>query len=153
MSQENSFLKCYMADTGLLVSHAFADRTSTPNQVYKDILLGKLEVNEGMLAENAVAQQLHALGNRLFYFSRNGDASERMEIDFLIAGEYENAAMLLRISPVEVKSGKGRYATSPLDKFKAKYGKRIGTQYVLHPKPLKVDGERVFLPLYMAHLL
>ncbi len=89
----------------------------------------------------------------MFFFSRNGNAPERMEIDFLIAGEYENAAMRLRICPLEVKSGKGRYATSSLDKFKAKYQKRVGTQYVLHPKPLKVKGERVFLPLYMAHCL
>lgn len=153
MSQENSSLKCYMADTGLLVSHAFADRATTPHEVYKDILFGKLEVNEGMLVENAVAQQLRSSGHRMFFFSRNGNASERMEIDFLIAGEYENAAMRLRICPIEVKSGKGRYATSSLDKFKAKYQKRVGTQYVLHPKPLKVEGERVFLPLYMAHCL
>lgn len=153
LSQENSSLKCYMADTGLLVAHAFADRSTTPSEVYKDILFGKLEVNEGMLVENAVAQQLHASGHRMFFFSRSGGTSDRMEIDFLIAGEYENAAMHLRISPIEVKSGKGRYATSSLDKFKAKYGKRVGTQYVLHPKPLKVEGDRVFLPLYMAHCL
>lgn len=153
LSQENSSLKCYMADTGLLVAHAFADRSTTPSEVYKDILFGKLEINEGMLVENAVAQQLHASGHRLFFFSRNGEVPDRMKVDFLIAGEYENAAMRVRICPIEVKSGKGRYATSSLDKFKAKYGKRIGMQYVLHPKPLKVEGDRVFLPLYMAHCL
>ncbi len=153
MSQENSSLKCYMADTGLLVSHTFADRASTPSEVYKDILFGKIEINEGMLVENAVAQQLHASGHRMFFFSRNGSVAERMEIDFLIAGEYENAAMHLHICPIEVKSGKGRYATSSLDKFKVKFKKRIGTQYVLHPKPLKIEGDRIFLPLYMAHCL
>ncbi|MDO4808215.1 MAG: hypothetical protein Q4A07_13320, partial [Coriobacteriales bacterium] len=26
-------------------------------------------------------------------------------------------------------------------------------QYVVHPKQMKVDGDRVFLPLYMAHML
>ena len=154
MNLESSKLKCYMADTGLLVSHAFADRAVTPNEVYKDILFGKLEVNEGMLVENMVAQQLHASGHRLFFFSREGDGPEgRMEIDFLVAGEYENAAMKLRVCPVEVKAGKGRYATASLDKFKCRYGSRIGTQYVLHRKELRVEGDRVYLPLYMAHLL
>ena len=57
-----------------------------------------------------------------------------------------------RISPVEVKSSK-RYGTKPLDRFKAKYGKRVGTQYVLHPKPFKVVEDRVYLPLYMAFCL
>lgn len=154
LNQESSSLKCYMADTGLLVSHTFADRRTTPNQVYKDILFGKLEINEGMLVENAVAQQLHASGHRLFFFSREGEsAQDRMEIDFLIAGEYENAAMRLRVCPIEVKSSKGRYATASLDKFKAKYGKRVGTQYILHRKTLSVDGDRILLPLYMAHCL
>lgn len=51
---EGSF-KCYMADTGLLVAQLFADSEQTPHEVYRDILLGKLETNEGMFAENAVA--------------------------------------------------------------------------------------------------
>lgn len=154
LNQENARLKCYMADTGLLVTHAFADRKATPDQVYKDILFGKLEVNEGMLVENAVAQQLHALGYRLFYYSRpSDDPRGRMEIDFLITGEYEPAAMKLRVCPIEVKSGKGRYATASLDRFKSSFGKRVGTQYILHRKELHVDGDRVLLPLYMAFCL
>ena len=154
MSQDNSTLKCYMGDTGLLVSQSFADRATTPSEVYRDILLDKLEVNEGMLVENAVAQQLRASGHELYFFSRWSEDKElRMEIDFLVAREYDDAAGRLRVSPVEVKSGGGRYATSSLDKFKRRFDRRIGTSYVLHPKPLKVLGDRVFLPLYMAHLL
>ena len=156
MNLDSSSFKCYMADTGLLVSHTFADRATTPNEAYRDILLGRLELNEGMLVENVVAQQLNASGHRLFFYSREGTGegpAGRMEIDFLIAGEYENAAGRLRVSPIEVKSGKGRYATSSLDKFKAKFGKRVGTEYVLHPKQLRTDGDRLYLPLYMAHLL
>ena len=155
LNEDNATLKCYMADTGLLVAHAFASNRTTPNSVYRDILFGKIETNEGMLVENAVAQQLHASGHRLFFYSRYGaSVSERMEIDFLVEREFENAAMRMRVSPIEVKSSK-RYGTSSLDKFKAKFGKRIGTQYVLHPKPLHydADAERYYLPLYMAHLL
>lgn len=153
LHQEGSSMKCYMGDTGLLVTQVFADRSYTSNELYRDILLGKLEINEGMLVENVVAQQLRAAGHRLFFYSRySRQAADRMEIDFLLIGEYENAAMKARVCPVEVKSTK-RYATISLDKFKDRFGKRVGMQYVLHPRPMRVEGGRLYLPLYMAHCL
>lgn len=77
-------MKCYMGDTGLLVTQVFADRAYTSNELYRDILFGKLEVNEGMLVENVVAQQLRASGHRLFFYSRySRQAKDRMEIDWL----------------------------------------------------------------------
>ena len=150
---EGSF-KCYMADTGLLVAQLFADSEQTPHEVYRDILLGKLETNEGMFAENAVAQQFVAAGRQLFFYSRRDDAASEntMEVDFLISKGYDDAAGRMRVSPVEVKSTK-RYGTRSLEKFKAKFGGRVGTQYVLHPKPMSDEGDLVRLPLYMAHLL
>ena len=154
LNAEGNTRKCYMADTGLLVTHVFADQEQTPNQIYKDILFGNIGLNEGMLVENMVAQALVSSGHRLFFYSSSNreDAQQRMEIDFLITRGYENAAMKARISPVEVKSS-SRYGVKSLDKFKAKFGKRVGTQYVLHPKPLQIQEDRVYLPLYMAHLL
>ena len=80
------------------------------------------------------------------------DPSNRMEIDFLIVEPYENAAMKYRVSPIEVKSSK-RYRTVSLDKFKTKFDKKVGTRYVLHPKPLVVENDVVKLPIYMAGLL
>ena len=150
---EGSF-KCYMADTGLLVAQLFADSEQTPHEVYRDILLGKLETNEGMFAENAVAQQLVTSGRQLFFYSRRDDAASEntMEVDFLISKGYDDAAGRMRVSPVEVKST-NRYGTRSLEKFKAKFGGRVGTQYVLHPKPMSDEGDLVRLPLYMAHLL
>ena len=53
---------------------------------------------------------------------------------------------------MEVKSPR-QYGTSSLDKFKRRFDKKIDTQYVLHPKQLKVEGERVCLPLYMGFCL
>lgn len=152
--EDRPTLKCYMADTGLLVSHAFADSRVTENSLYRDILLGKLEINEGMLVENVVAQQLKAKGHRLYFYSRTSreDASARMEIDFLIVAGFCDAAFRARISPIEVKST-SRYRTVSLNKFKDKFGSRVGTEFVLHPKELRVDGNRVYLPLYMAHCL
>ena len=150
---EGSF-KCYMADTGLLVAQLFADSEQTPHEVYRDILLGKLETNEGMFAENAVAQQFVASGRQLFFYSRRDDAANEntMGVDFLVSKGYDDAAGRMRVSPVEVKSTK-RYGTRSLEKFKAKFGGRVGTQYVLHPKPMSDEGDLVRLPLYMAHLL
>ncbi|KAB5607422.1 ATP-binding protein [Bifidobacterium jacchi] len=151
--QEDSSMKCYMGDTGLLVTMVFGDRDYTSNELYRDVLFGKLETNEGMLVENVVAQQFRAAGHRLFFYSRySRQASERMEVDFLLVKQYGNAAGRMRVCPVEVKSTK-RYSTVSLDKFKAKFDSRIGMQYVLHPKPLKADGDRLYLPLYMAHCL
>ena len=97
-----------------------------------------------MLAENVVAQLLRVNGHRLFFYSRSDrdDPSNRMEIDFLIVEPYENAAMKYRVSPIEVKSSK-RYRTVSLDKFKAKFDKKVGTRYVLHPKPLVVENDVV----------
>lgn len=150
---ETSF-KCYMADTGLLVSQLFADNEATPHEVYRDILLGKLEINEGMFTENVVAQQLSANGHRLFFYSRRDDAKPEntMEIDFLITCGYDDAAGRMRVSPIEVKSTK-RYGIRSLDKFKGKFTSRVGTRYVLHPKPLSAEGDTVRLPLYMSMVL
>lgn len=98
-------------------------------------------------------------GSELFYCTwdeppvgNQARRSRAREIDFLLARGASDADGKLRVSPVEVKSGK-RYTTVSLDDFAARFGKRMGTEYVLHPKQLKVEGRRVYLPLYMAHLL
>ena len=154
MSEDRTLVKCYMADTGLLVSKLFADNDETPHEVYRDILLGKLEINEGMFTENVVAQQLAAGGHGLYFYSkrdREGSAGT-MEIDFLVTAGYDNAAGRMRVSPVEVKSTK-RYGAKSIEKFKDRFGSRVGVRYILHPKPMSVEGDMVRLPLYMAHLL
>lgn len=154
LSMDQSALKCYMADTGLLVTLALAMGAVPEEDVYRSVLLGGVGLNEGMLTENVVAQALRANGHRLFFYSQSGKKSgeERMEIDFLAVRSYANAAGKPRVSPIEVKSPR-QYGTTSLDRFKAAFGKRVGTQYVLHPKQLKVEGDRVYLPLYMAFCL
>ena len=153
LSKDRTLVKCYMADTGLLVSHAFADRDSTSDGVYRDVLLGKVSINEGMIAENAVAQALRANGHRLFFLSQYDAVAKRsLEVDFLVTEPYPDAAMKTRVSPVEVKSGDS-YETRSLDKLRARYQKRIGTEYVIHPRQLRIEGARIYLPLYMAFCL
>lgn len=157
LSEDASSLKLYMADTGLLVTLAFADGPQSM-EVHREIQFGRVSVNRGMVVENVVAQQLRSSGHSLFYHTwdepglREGARPRPREIDFLTTRPFSNAAGKLRISPVEVKSSKS-YSTVSLDSFKEKYGKRAGEEVVLHPKQLKAEGDRLYLPLYMSHLL
>ena len=154
LTMEENNLKCYMGDTGLLATLAFSDSDKTNNELYRSILFDKLGINEGMLIENAVAQQLKSSGRKLRFYSSRDDTrkEDTMEVDFLIVREYGNATDKMRVCPVEVKSNK-RYGIKSLDKFKAKFDKKVGAQFVLHPKPMKTEGDRIYLPLYMSHLL
>lgn len=140
-------LKCYMADTGLLVTHAFSDRRSMENELYKAILLDGIGINEGMLMENVVAQTLVSIGDRLFFYSRGReDPDGQMEIDFLIR---RNG----RICPIEVKSSKRSRDHKSLDRFRERFGKRLGQSYVIHSKDLSVENGIVYLPVYMTMFL
>ena len=72
LSMEQTALKCYMADTGLLVTLAFSDNNDTDEDVYRAVLRGDIGLNEGMLTENYVAQSLKDNGHRLFLYSQSG---------------------------------------------------------------------------------
>jgi predicted AAA+ superfamily ATPase len=152
LNEERTTLKCYMADTGLLVSQAFSEKSVKSEDLYLKLALGKLELNEGMLIENIVAQMLKAAGHDLFFYSQYSKeaAKERIEIDFLIAKPVITNRH--NISPVEVKSGSG-YALSSLTKLRNKYSSALAESYVLHTADLKIDNGTVYLPLYMAGLL
>ena len=151
-NEERTTLKRYMGDTGLLISHAFDDRSIAKNELYQKLMTDKLEINEGMIVENIVAQMLRAAGHRLFFFSKYSaeSASDRMEIDFLISKSRITSRH--NISAIEVKSGK-QYTTTSLNKCMAKYSNQMSTPYVLHTKDLKVENGIVYLPLYMTPLL
>lgn len=154
LSMSSSSLKCYMADTGLLVTLALSIGTVDKENIYRSVLRGDIGLNEGMLTENVVSQALRANGHKLFFYSQSGkkDGEERMEIDFLVVRPYANAKGKPRVSPIEVKSPR-QYGTASLDRFKEKFGKKIGTQYVLHPKQMKIEQDRIYLPLYIAFCL
>ena len=147
LSADHSTQKCYMADTGLLVTHTFMDTAFTDNELYKAILFDKLDINEGMIMENIVAQMLRCNGHKLYFYSRsdNKNRENHMEIDFLIT---ENK----KIAPIEVKSGNYR-SHSSLDKFKKKFSAKIGTSYILYPKDVMEKDGIWHLPLYMAMFL
>lgn len=148
---ENSNLKCYMADTGLLISMAFDENQIMQETLYKKLMMDKLELNEGMLVENIVAQMLKAKGHKLFFYSNySREAEDRMEIDFLIAKPTITSRH--NISPIEVKST-SRYTITSLKKCIKKYKDYLSTPYVIHTGDLEQKEGIMYLPLYMTPLL
>lgn len=152
LNMERNTLKCYMGDTGLLISHAFDENGKVPVELYQKLLLNKLELNQGMIVENVVAQMLAASQHKLYFYSNSDreDASERMEIDFLTAKSKLTSRH--NITPIEVKSSQ-RYTLSSLRKCMEKFGEYLTTPIVLHGADLKEEKGILFLPLYMAPLI
>ena len=152
LNRDNSSFKMYMGDTGLLISHAFDENGLVSEDVYKKLLFGKLEVNEGMIFENVVAQMLAANNHSLYFYSNSSrtDKESRMEIDFLISKS--KTTNRHNISPLEVKSGKN-YTLSSINKFRKKYAEQLHTAFVLHTDDLNEKDGIVYLPVYMTPLI
>ena len=147
LSRDDSTQKCYMADTGLLVTHAFWENKYADNELYRTILFDRLNINEGMIMENYAAQALRMNGHRLYFYSRRDreNKDNNMEIDFLLSKGKG-------ICPIEVKSSAYQKHSS-LDKFMTKFKTRIATPYILYQKDICVKDGVAHLPVYMAMCL
>lgn len=147
----NSF-KCYLFDTGLLLSMTFNEKAIVSEEIYKKILFDKLSFNEGMILENIVAQMLVANNRKLYFFSKNDrqNSSETMEIDFLISSNKVTSKH--NIIPIEIKSGE-RYTFTSLEKLKNKYSEYLAEPIIIHTKDLKEDKGILYVPVYMTGLL
>lgn len=150
--ENRTFIKCYMGDTGLLVSHTFDENEKNDLNVYASILNDKMSINKGMLFENVVAQMLVANGNKLYFYTHYSEEKHRndIEVDFLLSSgnKAEN-----KIIPIEVKSNK-KYKTDSLDEFIIKFKKRIDKAYIIHPKNLHIrDNGVICIPAYMTFCL
>ena len=151
LNTDNSSLKCYMADTGLLISHSFDENGIVSEEIYKKILFDKLEFNSGMIIENIVSQMLVASGHKLYFYSNSSkNSDDRMEIDFLITKS--NITNRHNVCPIEVKSGKN-YTLNSLNKFIKKYKNQLGNCYIIHTGDYKENNCIIYLPLYMTPLL
>lgn len=152
LNRDVTMLKCYMNDTGLLISHAFNERDIINENIYKKLLFNKLEINAGMLLENVVSQMLVAAGNKLFFYTNTSriDKNSRMELDFLL--RKGNIISKHNIIPIEVKSGKN-YTLSSIRKAIAKYGSYLAKPIVVHTADFREDEEALYLPIYMVPLL
>ncbi len=147
LSADNTTQKCYMADTGLLVTQTFMDSAFIDNEIYKAILFDKLNINEGMIMENVVAQMLRCNGHKLYFYSRcdKENRENHMEIDFIISEGK-------KVSPIEVKSSNYN-SHSSLDKFRKKFSTKIGNSYILYSKDVMIKDGIIHLPFYMAIFL
>ena len=152
LNEDRTVLKCYYCDTGLLISLAFSARGIVTNEIYQKLMFDKLEIDEGMLVENIVAQMLKAAGHELFFYSNydKEEAENRMQVDFLVQKEVVTSRH--NISPIEVKSGTG-YTLTSIQKCIKKFGQYLSTPYVLHTKDVEQKDGLLYLPLYMTGLL
>ena len=148
---DESRVKAYLCDTGLLVSLAFSENELSDNTLYNAIMNGKLSLNEGMLYENVIAQMITAKGRKLYYYTHYSTEKKRndIEIDFLLSNE---SKLNFKIYPVEVKSSKNYTATS-LDAFKNRFKIRIAKSIIIHPKNCSFSDEMDKYPPYMVPLL
>ena len=152
LNRDYSCFKMYMGDTGLLISHAFDENGIISSELYRKLLFGKLEINEGMIFENIVAQMLVANGKQLYFYTNSSrtDKDSRMEIDFLLAKS--KITNRHNISPIEVKSGKN-YTLSSLNKYRKKYSEQLDEALVLHTDDLREKDGVIYLPVYMTGCL
>lgn len=139
--------KCYMLDTGLLISLAYKNKDYLENELYRAILFDKLHVNEGMIVENAVAQLLRSKGDSIYYYKKVDKDTKKtvLEIDFLIRRDN-------KVIPIEVKSSSAE-SISSLKKFKDMFNTKVGLQYVLYDGDIKRDGEIIYLPYFMVSIV
>ena len=151
LNKNDSYVKCYMGDTGLLVSHAFSENEITDEQLYKQIMDGKLSLNQGMLYENLISQIITASGRKLYFYTRYSEKKHRndIEIDFIISNESKTK---FKITPIEVKSSKN-YTTTSLSTFKEIFKKRIDKQIIIHPKNYSEADGVIKIPPYMMYLI
>ena len=144
---QTSKLKCYMADTGLLMTLA-AGENYLRNDIYKSFMLGKLSVNKGMMTENLVAQMLTAKKEPLRFYEKrviSENKAKKYEIDFLIRRDNKTI-------PLEVKSGNSKNHPS-LDYFCNKFRTETGKGILLTKGDLRITEEYEYLPLPMTMFL
>ncbi|MBO4348190.1 MAG: ATP-binding protein, partial [Candidatus Methanomethylophilaceae archaeon] len=144
LTADETSLKCYLLDTGLLLTQAFNERVLERDDVRGAFVRGRLGMNEGMLFENSVAQELVSCGIDLRFSRFYTDDKHVGEVDFVVGGR--------RPVPIEVKSGNSSRHAS-LDRFMERNAGRVGKAYVIHAADLRIDGPLTYLPAYMAGML
>jgi len=151
LHENRTLIKCYMGDTGLLLSHAFSKKEIDDGGLYKRLLTERLSINQGMVFENLVAQMLTSNGYELYFYTHYDKGKHRndIEIDFLLSNGSKTA---FKVSPIEVKSTKN-YAITSIERFCERFRGRVKQPYVIHPKNLKAEGGILYLPIYMTPLL
>ncbi len=137
-SVSKNLLKLYLNDPGLLSAILFGKDAEA-------VLDDHLSINLGSLYETAIACQLTASGNRLYYY----DNKKKGEVDFLV-----NDRQLQSILPIEVKSGKGYKIHSAIDSFVATPDYGIKRAVVLsNNRKVETTGKIIHIPIYYSPFL
>ena len=121
--------KLYLSDVGIL--------TNMSEIKFPDIMLDKVFIYKGAIAENYIAQELTSKGESLYYWASNRNA----EIDFVLYSEEDG------IIPIEVKGGnnvKSRSLNMYVNEYKPKYAIRFSTRNFGFENNIKS------IPLYAA---
>lgn len=132
-ADKDSF-KVYMADTGLFVS-MLEDGTQF------DILQGNLFGYKGAIFENLVADILHKMRRKLYYFRKDSG----LEVDFVI--RYKGECVLLEVKAKDGNTKSTRTILNHPEKYHVYHAIKLGNYNV---------GEKdrmMTLPLYMAIFL
>lgn len=137
-SEQKNLLKLYLNDPGLLTSVLYRNNVSA-------VLRDEASVNLGSVYECAVAAELAAHDNQLFYY----DNRTRGEVDYLV-DDYDS----LSVVPIEVKSGKDYKRHSALSRFVSTPDYNIKHAYVLsNSRVIECDGKIIYMPIYFSMFL
>ena len=132
-SQQKNLLKLYMNDVGMLSSRLYQYNV---RPVLNDIA----GINLGSLYESAVAQELKAHYNKLFYY----DNKQKGEVDFLV-----DDSSTMSVLPVEVKSGKDYMVHSALNNLMEVPDYHIASSIVFsNDREVRTKGNILYLPIY-----
>ena len=132
-SQQKNLLKLYMNDVGMLTSQLY-------HYNIQPILNDIASVNLGSVYESAIAQELKAHCDKLFYY----DNKQKGEVDFLV-----DDSGTMSVLPIEVKSGKDYTVHSALDNLMAVPDYHIISSIVLsNEREIKKKGNILYLPIY-----
>lgn len=137
-SEHKNLLKLYLNDVGLLTSALYRNNVNA-------VLNDEASVNLGSVYECAVAAELAAHDNPLFYY----DNRSRGEVDFIM-DDFNS----LSVIPVEVKSGKDYKRHSAISRFVSTPDYNIQRGYVLSNNRLvETDDKIMYIPIYYAMFL
>lgn len=132
-SGKKNLLKLYLNDVGLLTGVLYHNNVAP-------ILDTECSVNLGAVYENAVAMELAAHANALYYY----DNKTKGEVDFLV----DDYKALVSI-PIEVKSGKDYTVHSALTRLMDNRDYNLGNACVLsNSGDVRQEGRIIYMPVY-----
>lgn len=147
---DRTTFKMFMGDTGLLVTYLLQSGKETTDKLYKSLIFENLDVNQGYIFENMVAQMLRGLNYDLYYHefkytAEDNQSEKRYEVDFMIVKGK-------RIVPIEVKSS-GYKSHKSFDYFIKKYQLKVNERYIIYTKDLLQEDDVTYIPIYMTMCL